>query len=89
MKLPAAIFAGALMCTAPIHAGRAFGDGVRWVADNPECFSGVRLGQASPLSLLARSTSARVEEYLQFHAEAVQSSEPGVLPWPALRVRSD
>jgi hypothetical protein len=88
MKLPMAILAGALMGAAPIHAGQPIRDAVRWVADNPDCLSRGRLGQAAPVSLPARSM-ARVEEYLQFHAQAVQSSEPGVLPWPALRARAD
>jgi hypothetical protein len=90
MKLKATFLLGALICTAQIHARQPVLDAVRLAAANPDCLSDLRLGQAAAVPALAHAASARVEEYLQLHAEAVESSEHGaLLPWLGLRARAD
>jgi hypothetical protein len=81
MRLHAAFLVGASLCVPPIQAGEAA------FAAEPDCATNVHLGQASAVQARA---PARLEEYLQFHAEAVQSSERGTLwPWSNLRRQAD
>ncbi|HEU5284308.1 MAG TPA: hypothetical protein VFU53_10875 [Burkholderiales bacterium] len=87
MRLHAAFLVGAALCVPPIQAGEAAFASVRLAAAEPDCATNVHLGQAPGVQARA---PARLEEYLQFHAEAVQSSERGTLwPWSNLRMQVD